>query len=314
MSRSNVLRLLIGLILLSACATVHAQGKLSSLREKMTAPKPKEKSSSSSSSHKHDDEDDDDDDDTTSFGIFFSSDGDCHDDGYHHHHHDHDDDSDGFLAKVFLGAVTSPFWLPVSALERDNRTETNFASFPYNHNQDGYLMFDTLEQDANRDDHWAIRLRNEYGTDFNGLDRYGGRLMLDTSSRIGIDTEWNRWMEDIGSTTDELWMGDINLIYRFAESEHAQFRAGLGWNWLQDDYLGHQNGFNFTYGFDLFPAEPFVIETTLDLGRIDSSTLVHVRSTAGVVWEHVELFAGYDFRKLDSVNLSGFVTGVTLWW
>lgn len=310
--RSSTISLFTVLGLLLLGTPVFAQGKLSSVREAMTKPKPA-KSSSSNSSHSHDDDDDDDDDDdTTSFGIYFGSDGDCHDDGDHHHHHD--DDSDGFLAKVFLGAVTSPFWLPVSALERDNRTETNFASFPYNHNQDGYLMFDTLDQDANRDDHWAIRLRNEYGTDFNGLDRYGGRLMLDTSSRLGIDTEWNRWTEDLGSVTDELWTGDINLVVRFAQSEHAQFRTGLGWNWLQDDYLGHQNGFNFTYGFDLFPAEPFVIETTLDLGRIDSSTLVHVRSTAGVVWEHVELFAGYDYRKLDSVNLSGFVTGVTLWW
>ena len=290
--RSHLISCLIAIGLLCSSTPAFAQGKIVSLREAMSTPPPPKSSSSSSSSSHHDD-----------------------DYCYHDDCCDNDDHPFAeFFGKVFLVGVSSPFWLPASVLEQDGRTDTNFASFPYNHNHDGYLMFDTLEQDANRDDPWAIRVLSEYGTDFDGLDRYGGRLMLDTSSRLGIDTEWNHWWEDLGPASDELWTGDINLIFRFAQSEHAQFRAGLGWNWLQDDVLGHQNGFNFTYGFDLFPAEPFVIDTTIDWGRIDSSTLIHVRSTAGVVWEHVELFAGYDFRNLDSVNLSGFVGGVTLWW
>lgn len=237
----------------------------------------------------------------------------------------YDDDDESLLGALFgpvivegvCWLVGSPFAIPHAILESDPnepRVETDFSAFPYSDGHDGYLIFNAFEMDPPRDDVWGMRLFSEYGTDFTGLNRYGNRLLIETAPRFGVDAEWNLWQEDLGATTDELWTGDVNLTYRFAESERAQFRAGLGINWLSDDFLGNKTGFNFTYGFDLFPAEPFVIETTLDVGRISDSTYLHARSTAGVVWNHVELFAGYDFRSIDDVDLSGFVSGVTVWW
>ena len=309
----RILRLILALLFCQLLLTdaLRAQGKLSSVRNSVRAPDPppapsKPKGKKNKKHHHHDD---DDDDDRFTLSINFGSD----DDDDDHHDHDHGDDSESISLTALFGAIASPWYLPAAALEEDDRRGTTFASFPYNHNQDGYLMFDTHDEKVPRNDTWAIRLLSEYGTDFDGLDRYGGRLFVETAPRLGLDIEWNQWSEDLGPVTDVLWTGDANLIYRFAESEHALFYTGIGGNWLADQF-GTDAGFNFTYGFDLFPVEPIVLSNTLDYGRIDSAELIHARSTAGVVFEHVELFAGYDFRKIGGVNISGFVGGLTLWW
>ncbi len=102
---------------------------------------------------------------------------------------------------------------------------------------------------------WSGRLLMEYGTDFADLERVGGRLQLSTVKRIDFDTEWNSFLENTPSGQDQLWLGDFNAVFRFAQSEHVQFRSGIGFNWLHDD-RATDFGFNFTYGADFFPIDP----------------------------------------------------------
>ena len=96
----------------------------------------------------------------------------------------------------------------------------------------------------------------EYATDFDDLQRIGGHLLLSTRTRFGLDTETSYFQEQLpGDRHDHLWLGDCNVVYRFAQSEHAQFRTGIGFNWM-DDPADTDFGFNFTYGPTSSPPNP----------------------------------------------------------
>lgn len=236
---------------------------------------------------------------------------------------DCDDDDDpmtlselgtSIVAGATLFAVTSPWWAPRSILESEEVYETAFSAYPYDDDHIGYMLVNRdVEEVLERADGWAARLRTEYATDFSGLHRVGGRAILESAeTRFGIDTEWNYWTEDPGRTEDTLWTGDANLIWRFAQSEQVQFRSGVGINWLADADRGDV-GFNFTYGVDIFPVDPWVLETTLDWGRLGDTDLLHLRTSIGLVWEHVELFTGYDYYRVSDTDLNGFVVGAQFW-
>jgi hypothetical protein len=76
----------------------------------------------------------------------------------------------------------------------------------------------------------SIVLQGQYGDDFDGIRHANGRLLMENASRIGIDTEFYYRDEEIPTGHDELWTGDFNVTYRFAQNDHWQFRTGLGVN------------------------------------------------------------------------------------
>ena len=100
---------------------------------------------------------------------------------------------------------------------------------------------------------FAIRFDADYVDAFDNLDRINGHLLISTASRFEFDARCQHLAEHLADgRQDQLWNGDCNVTYRFAQSEFAQFRAGLGINWLNDP-TQTDLGFNFTYGADLSP-------------------------------------------------------------
>ena len=71
-------------------------------------------------------------------------------------------------------------------------------------------------------------------------------------------------------------------MFRFAQSPRSQWRAGIGFNWL-DDPIDTNFGFNFTYGFDLFPRRPWVLSTELDWGTLGEAELLRACSVLTLV-------------------------------
>lgn len=233
-------------------------------------------------------------------------------------HDDHCDDDNSFtgwlIGEIFgppiLFALASPWWGPAAMLGDEYNADVEFPHYPYAEGSDGYLVI--APEDLASDDGFGARYSTEYGNDFSGLERIGGRLQLETQSRFGVDTEWNHWREAIPGGHDELWTGDANLVFRFAQSEKVQFYSGLGLNWLG----GEQSdvGFNFTYGVDWFPTDPFVIRSVLDAGTLGNADLYHSKTTIGLVYKHLELYAGYDILHIGETNLQGVIGGFTIWW
>ena len=65
---------------------------------------------------------------------------------------------------------------------------------------------------------------------------------------------------------DQLWLGDVNVVYRCAQIPILQMRTGLGMNWLADEF-GSDVGFNFTYSGDFFPADPWLVSAGINWGK-----------------------------------------------
>ena len=133
------------------------------------------------------------------------------------------------------------------------------------------------------------------------------------AERFGFDATLNRLQEELpGGGADELYRGDANLLFRFAQSERLQLRAGGGFNWLSDN-LGSNYGFNFTYGGDWFPHRPWIVSAEIDLGTLGNATLFHTRATVGALLFKSEVYAGVDHLSIGNTNLTNLIGGVRVW-
>ncbi len=241
--------------------------------------------------------------------------------------HDHDNDHDhGYrsshgpgsdaLAALVSYTLLTPFWGPMTLLDDDYRSDPLFLEYPYQHGQEGSLSYWTRNADSENGamgKWWKGQLRTDYVNDFNDLQTIGGQLILETQSRFGIDTEMKYRHESLGTgMTDQLWTGDANFVFRFAQSENMEMRSGIGFNWMSDQ-LGSDFGFNFTYGFDWFVADPWVVSSEIDLGTLGEATLFHNRTTVGLQFHRAEVYTGFDYYNLEGTQINGLIAGVRLW-
>jgi hypothetical protein len=225
-----------------------------------------------------------------------------------------DDDEGSFLGDLLASIFFPRSWRSHQGNDVEYELDARmlFAHHPYADGLDGYMM---------RED-WVparpllgtTRFWFEYGDNFDGLTRYAGKLLVDTRSRFGIDGDWNYYTENLGGgRRDDLHVGDVNLLYRFAETPNVQLHAGAGLNWMYDP--GRIDlGMNFTLRADLFPVRPLILSSEFDGGWLGHAGMVHAAVSAGVNYRHVELFAGYDYREIGSADLAGPMLGGRIWY
>jgi hypothetical protein len=214
------------------------------------------------------------------------------------------------IAAMIAGTiVTGPFTLPPILLGDTYDHAGRFPDYPYQHDIPGSMFIDRACQNPGKP--WQTSVSLEAGDVSDTLDRFAGRLEVGTTCRLDLDSEWNYFTEQTSFGPDELHVGDVNLVVRFAQTEQIQFRSGLGVNWLADD-AGADAGFNFTYGFDAFPARPWVFTAVVDWGTLGHAPLLHGRATAGVQLHRCEIFAGYDYRSIGKADFDGPIAGLTV--
>ncbi|MFZ1935302.1 MAG: hypothetical protein WCB27_02535 [Thermoguttaceae bacterium] len=256
------------------------------------------------------------------------------------------------FAGFYVGAyaVTAPFWLP-RVLMSDDSSVAYFPRFPYD-NTPGYLKSDAWlssfasenvladspaggsgSQPASNDPNavakppngslvsllvdpssrrWAGQFRADYADNFGHLTGIGGELILETTSRFGIDTSFHYLSERLPDGDDHLNLGDCNLVYRFAQSPRAEMRTGIGANWLNDS-TRTDLGFNFTYGGDFFPCRPWVLSAAIDCGTLGHAGLFRFRTTAGVIFNRFEGYAGYEYLDIGSTGTNFLIGGMRVW-
>jgi len=222
--------------------------------------------------------------------------------------------SDDLFDRTFGVVIEAIVYLPVllpRALAHDPGGEpAGFDRYPYREG-DRYWVPADVEPRERRGS--AAIGRFELGTDFDDLERVGFALLWEHESRFGIDASWSRWREDLdGGGTDELDLGDLDLVYRFAHGERAAFRAGVGVNYL-DDRIDEELGFNFTYGADFLPVRPLVASLEMNHGTLGDAGLQHYRASLGVIIEHFELTAGADYWEIDDEDLRSYSIGLRGW-
>jgi hypothetical protein len=247
------------------------------------------------------------------------------------HHESWDDDSDGIFSQfeggLFLAGcavASTPLWAPSVLLHDSVWAPGYFPHYPYAGDWFGYLQIDRrvgdqkpdVETSFNEPDclkWWSVRLSVEDGDDFHGLNRLNGQLVFDTTLRLGFWTNWNYLHEQLPcGCTDETLLSDTNLTFRIAQSEQLEMHAGVGLR-MMIDRAGDRFGCNFLYGADIFPAKPFIFSELLEGGTLGSAGVFHFRSTAGVIYKGWEVFLGYDFLRVGSVNIQGPMAGLRFW-
>ncbi len=240
------------------------------------------------------------------------------------------------LGAVALWAATSPLWLPIAATGDDMQFDAHFQRFPY-HVTPGSVVrsadlpggpaaYAILAEGLDdrmawlrtglfppRLRRWSARFSAEYASELDDLERTGGRLLVSTASRFGLDTEMSYLEERLpDGRRDRLWLGDGNLVFRFAQSDRSEWRIGVGMNWL-DDRERVDYGFNFTYGVDFFPQRPWVISLDIDWGTLGRAGLFRGRATAGVVVWGLETYLGYEYLDIGRTQCNNLVAGVRVW-
>jgi hypothetical protein len=234
-------------------------------------------------------------------------------------------DDEGFALLVGgLVVLSTPFWLPPLILDDEHTTTAYFSAYPYASFDSAYLNLfgdgdvpttvrDATYGDPNFAKPWSLLMQIEDGSDFDGLNRIGTRIAFDTSTRFGLRTNWDWYQESLGNgRSDQTFMEDSELTYRFAQADWIRMYAGVGFRSMNDSQTDRW-GFNFAYGTDIFPVWPLVVSTSFDLGDLGDAFEVDARASAGWAWRNGEIFLGYDFRRIGSVNLQGMLGGVRLW-
>ena len=157
---------------------------------------------------------------------------------------------------------------------------------------------------------WSIRADTEYVETFRNLDDLSGHFLLSTSWRFGVSASFDRLQEYPSSGgADQLWLGNCNLVWQFAQSDRAEFRTGLGMNWIDDPQCSNV-GFNFTYAADIFPYKPWIVSAQLDAGTLGRTGLFRFRSTAGVVLRNFEIYTGYEYNDIGRASWNGLIAGL----
>ena len=220
------------------------------------------------------------------------------------------DDIGSRLANRIMAPVfTSPFWIPRAIAQETDYRHGYFLEYPFQ-DQWGGLTEVPLSENIWTDT--LLRLRLDAGTNFDDLRFTGGQLLFDAPWRFGIDSEFGYWQEDTIGFEDHVWIGDINFVYRFAQSPRLQARAGIGANYLVDDVESNW-GLNLTYSTDLFLKPPFIASLEADLGSLGESSRVHFRGSLGACRGPAEVFVGYDYLATGGENVSSLVAGLRFW-
>ena len=298
------------MIFLSALSVEHASaGILGGARDEVRDSSSSSSSSSGSSGGSSSSHDDDDDDDGF-FGdlIFQLCFGWMDDDDDHYHH----EPTNYELHEHGYRTDSVPYRLPPPELtEEYEPTLVGFAEYPYAHDYGGHFMADAPDFQPVGS---TWRTWFEYGSDFDTIDRYSIDIWATFEGPIGFDADFNYYTEDLGAgASDELRIGDVNVLFRFiGNPDHMAF-FGIGANWMNDS-AGSEIGWNFTLRTEHFPGRPIHVTTDFDAGWLGEAEHYHANISAGIIWKQIEFTAGYDYRKIGSVSLKGPMFGLQLWY
>ena len=113
---------------------------------------------------------------------------------------------------------------------------------------------------------WACQVRFDYIDNFDALTGLSGQIIFETTSAGDARHRSTLLRRPPRRPLRSPYLGDCNLIYRFAQHPRGQMRMGIGANWLTDP-AQTDLGFNFYYGGDFFPLQ--------SVGRIRRTGLGH---------------------------------------
>ncbi|TWT66328.1 hypothetical protein Pla123a_47220 [Posidoniimonas polymericola] len=209
---------------------------------------------------------------------------------------------------IVQAAPAPAAWAPAPQQPITPELRRTFARFPHAGDQ-GFADL----QPVGFAKPWLGAVRFEIGSDLDGLSRSGLGVQLEGSLGWALDFKYDTYRESLpGGGYDELRIADVNAMYRVVETERSLIRVGMGVNFL-GDAVETDTGVNFTIKADFAPWRPVVVSTELDMGTVGHAETLHGAATVGVMTDRLELFGGYDYRRVGEAELQGPMLGLRIW-
>ena len=150
--------------------------------------------------------------------------------------------------------------------------------------------------------------------------------------RGGIGVRLSLWR--LGVESDLSWIGrqpahgtyfgTVNSTLLLIMRPRILWRAGFGVAYVADpgalgvSHLPTNVGANLTSSVDIFPYKPLILSGQVDYSMFqekrEQAAMLHTRGTVGIMLpKSLELYAGYDYRRIGKLVLQGPTFGVRYW-
>ncbi len=187
---------------------------------------------------------------------------------------------------------------------------------PYERDSDGLVVRVPQAEKESRGRLWSTQLNAETGYLGKGLWKAGFGGSIDYW-RIGVGSDLD-WIVE-GRFKDAMYLGSTNLRATLIMRPRLRLRAGAGAQYMVDGRTPGQgrreyaSGPNVTADVDVFPVRPFTVSARIDYGTLYKAPSFRGQLTAGVVFRGVQVYGGYELRKIGDVTMQGPVAGLRVW-
>ncbi|MEM6294182.1 MAG: hypothetical protein AAGA54_23080 [Myxococcota bacterium] len=223
-------------------------------------------------------------------------------------------------------AVSLGLWQP-SAPTIDERR--GFLPYPYADGEEGFMVREapdgTMYEDA-REASFRIGAEGAYLYDDVWRGSANVRILL---PRFYVEGRYDHYLEgptavldgDLevsGTVRDRLHVATMGFGLQLSPGERLAVRMGPTFAAMISDERSLAAdtevlpGVGAAAEIDVYPVRPLVFSGRAAMTRFPGAFLFEARATAGVSLHRVELFAGYDHRVIDGINLGGPMLGVNL--
>ncbi|MGH1341364.1 MAG: hypothetical protein ACRBN8_07435 [Nannocystales bacterium] len=246
---------------------------------------------------------------------------------------DDDDDDDGLLSAIvglIVGASEDDDELDCCASTDSVVDERRgFLPFPYANRRPGYMVRAAPDAEVDEDTrHVALRFGAEGAFLYDDVWRTSAQLRV-MMPRFYVEGRYDLMLEgptarldgDVevqGKVRDRLHFATFELGPQFSPGERLAVRFGVVGNVMFDDQRSLPADPTVTPGlgaaaaFDLYPIRPLIVSGRGAIMRLGDTVFMEARGTLGVALNRVEVFAGYDHRKVGDVALGGPVVGAAI--
>lgn len=152
------------------------------------------------------------------------------------------------------------------------------------------------------------RLWASIGSDFDGITIGSLGLQLQAAKGLGLDIGVSTLRESGTDLRDNLWIGDVNLMYQVIRRQRFKTRLGVGVNWL-GDHWGGEAGLNLTAAAELKLGQRWGVSAEGDIGTLGDSDFLHTKVSLNRQFESAEWIIGYERYDIGGTEINSVFTG-----
>jgi hypothetical protein len=212
------------------------------------------------------------------------------------------------------------------------RTIPRYASYPHEEGTQGYIRLTprpagvpAIGKDSPPGRKTSWRVAYELGHAGPGIASRGvmrnGLNIRRTWWRLGVDGDFTYFLDRAGEPQldHSLFLARANLVFAPVLRPRFAWWTGVGTNAVLDmhRYADGRSpvafGPNFSSSIDVFPGPFFVVSGRVDLGTAGQAPAIAARGTAGLMFQRVEAFGGYEVMRLGDRSLRGPIMGLRIW-